>query len=105
MFHRLTARRSRVGAILIVLGLVAATMAIMPAALSSESGTLQVQYPGPGTYFSASITGTSSWNGTYAAWCVDNSLPLWSGDYFYGAVVDASPAGLVDMPENLDLVN
>lgn len=90
------------GAVLIVLGLVAAAMTIMPAALSSESGTLVIQGPGPVTFITATISGTSSWNGTYGAWCVDNEHPLLTG-VSYGAVVDAP--GAVDKPQNLDLVN
>ena len=108
MSRLLSSRRSRVGAILTVLGLIAAAMAIMPAALSSQGGMLVVQQPGPGTFFSATISGTGNFDGTYPAWCVDTEHGMTPG-LPYNAVVytggDAMPAGLIDKPQNLDLVN
>jgi hypothetical protein len=74
--------------------------------------TMKVQYPGTGgdpSYFDTTVTGGTILDGTYEGWCVDTSRSISSGTEFTAAVYSSYdgtiPAGLVDKPENFDLVN
>lgn len=58
----------------------------------------------------AVITGGTSIDGTYPFWCVNRFMELWTATTYPADVVcsyrlSQIPAGMIDKPENLDLVN
>jgi hypothetical protein len=80
------------------------------AAALPDQVTMSIKDPyiGAPAYFPAiSITGEPL-TGTYEGWCIDTDLPI-TQDVLYTANVFSSyetlPAGLVEHPENLDLIN
>jgi hypothetical protein len=74
--------------------------------------TMQVSYPGTAfgapSYFDVTISGGTLLDGTYDDYCVDSERGI-DRDFPYMANVYSSyetlPPGVVDYPENLDLVN
>ncbi|MHC4558714.1 MAG: hypothetical protein ACYS80_15590 [Planctomycetota bacterium] len=73
--------------------------------------TVQVQYPyegGPAYFPETTVSGGTWLDGVYLGWCIDTDLGIlnntpYSADVYssYGTL----PAGLLEFPENLDLVN
>jgi hypothetical protein len=70
--------------------------------------TMRVVHPGGDSYFNVTITNGGDLNGTYDDWCVDTDHTI-SPNRNYTADVYSSyetlPDGLVEYPENLDLIN
>jgi hypothetical protein len=73
--------------------------------------TMSVQYPyagGPAYFPVTTVSGDAALNGTYEGWCVDIDNTI-SQNTNYTANVYSSyetlPAGLIEKPQNLDLVN
>lgn len=64
---------------------------------------------GPDSYLNIDITNGDWLNGTYQGWCIDLEHSIVDGTYYADADVYCSyetlPDGLVDHPENIDLVN
>ena len=70
--------------------------------------TENLAYPGPESYFMATLTGGGALNGTYEGWCVDVDHTIYPNKNYTANVFssyEALPAGLVEHPENFDLVN
>lgn len=71
-----------------------------------ESGTINVHYPGGDSYFNSTI-GSSFFNGVIDGWCIDLGHTINPGRTyqcdFYSSFQDLT--GIVDKPENMDLVN
>jgi hypothetical protein len=73
--------------------------------------TVKVQYPYPNapSYFPGTmVSGGTSLDGTYDAWCVDTDHTIGQNTGYTAEVYSTYedlPDGLVDHPENLDLVN
>ena len=76
-----------------------------------ESVSIRVAYPGSAgvpSYFDTTVWGGGTLDGTYDGWCVDMSRNISPGDTYTAKVYssyEGLPAGVVDKPENLDLVN
>jgi hypothetical protein len=74
--------------------------------------TLTLAHPGIGfgepSYFDSTLSGGTDIDGTYDGWCVDADLTADTGTT-YTAIPYATdgpiPAGLIENPDNLDLVN
>lgn len=75
-----------------------------------ENVTFVPQHPGGDSYWDVNITSGDPLSGTYDAWCVDTDRTMAPGRT-YNATTHSSLdpaedfAGLVDRPENFDLVN
>ena len=78
--------------------------------LPNDPVTMRVTYPAPGvsSYFKVLLSGAGLLNGEYDGWCVDVGDVIYENtDYpvmLYSSY-ESLPAGAVDRPENLDLVN
>jgi hypothetical protein len=62
----------------------------------------------PPSYYDVTITNGGSLNGVYNDWCVDTSRGITAGQAYTAKVYSSTatlPSGLVDKPQNLDLVN
>lgn len=75
-----------------------------------EQVSITVASPGTGgaSYFDTTVTGGTGLDGTYAGWCIDTSRTITPGITYTAKVYssyEALPSGLVDKPQNLDLVN
>jgi hypothetical protein len=60
------------------------------------------------SYFDTTVTGGGELDGTYDGWCVDVGRTISTGQSYTAQVYSSYedlPAGAVDKPENLDLVN
>jgi hypothetical protein len=71
--------------------------------------TMQVKYPvaGGDSYFQTTVSGGTDLDGTYDGWCVDTDNVIYQIPYtakVYSSY-ELLPDGLVEIPENLDLVN
>ncbi len=73
---------------------------------------MSLAHPGPSltpSYFDATITNGGLLDGFYDDWCVDTSRTINTGQVYtvdvYSSYSNSLPSGLVDMPQNLDLVN
>ena len=65
------------------------------------------QFGGP-SYFDAALSGGTTLDGMYDAWCVDTDSVMRYEQLFIADVYSSYeplPAGLIEFPENLDLVN
>lgn len=63
---------------------------------------------GDPSYFDVTISGGTVLDGTYDNWCITTDRYITQGETYTANVYssyEALPAGLVDFPENLDLVN
>lgn len=76
-----------------------------------ETATAKVYYPytgGPAYFPTVVVTGDPDFAGTYQGWCIDTDRVIYQKTN-YEMIVYSSyeelPAGIVDYPENLDLVN
>ncbi len=73
--------------------------------------TMQVTYAGSSgnpSYFDTTVSNGGILDGTYDGWCVDTSRGIASGTPYTAEVYssyESLPAGIVDFPHNLDLVN
>jgi hypothetical protein len=74
--------------------------------------SMVVAYPGSGfgdpSYFDVTISGGTSLDGTYDSFCVDTDRTISPGTTYTANVYssyEALPDGLLEFPENLDLVN
>jgi len=74
--------------------------------------TMSVQYPsegGPAYFPVTTITGGTVLDGTYEGWCVDTDNVIYQNTNYtanvYSSYETPLPEGLVEYPENLDLVN
>jgi hypothetical protein len=73
--------------------------------------TMSVQYPysgGPSYFPVTTVTGGTSLDGTYEGWCVDTDHVIYQNTDYTANVYssyESLPDGLVEYPENLDLVN
>jgi len=81
------------------------------AAALPDQVTMSVTYPfanGPAYFPTTTVSGGTVLDGTYEGWCVDTEHEIYE-NVGYTANVYSSyeelPAGVVDRPENLDLVN
>lgn len=85
-------------------------LAALAAALPNQV-TMSVQYPytgGPSYFPVTTISGGGALNGSYEGWCVDTEHVIYQNTPYNANVFssyEALPAGLVDHPENFDLVN
>ncbi|MBW6500980.1 MAG: thioester domain-containing protein [Bacteroidales bacterium] len=77
-----------------------------------ETAVLKVDYPVPGSlsYFTTTITEGGILDGTYSGWCIDVGNVIYNNTDYKAKVIssfdpDFSSLGLVDKPENMDLVN
>lgn len=72
-----------------------------------DSVSMKVLYPAPQSYFEAVIW-NSNIDGNYESWCVDTDKSIFDDvehfAYVYSSY-ESLPAGLIEYPENLDLVN
>ena len=82
------------------------------AAMLPDQVTMIVSHPGTGfgdpSYFDVTISGGTVLDGTYDDWCVDIGNTISPGSTYTADVYSSYedlPDGLVDHPENLDLVN
>ena len=78
------------------------------AAALPDTVTEIVAYPGPDSYFLTTLSNGGPLNGTYEGWCVDTDHYITPGTSYTSKVYssyEALPAGLVEHPENFDLVN
>ena len=70
---------------------------------------LQVQYPynGAPSYLQSTITGGTLLDGTYNGWCIDTDRSITQNPYTVDVYssYEGLPAGTVEHPENLDLIN
>jgi hypothetical protein len=79
--------------------------------LLPDEVTMQVEYAGSSgnpSYFDTTVSNGGILDGTYDGWCVDTSRGITSGQTFTAEVYssyESLPAGIVDFPLNLDLVN
>lgn len=102
-------RLSPAGALLLVVGLAAAALAIAPAAWPSEAGQMSLvqvyDQPGATAFFGVTISETTNYDGNYPGWCVDTDRGwLEAGNAVVYGPGEPLPDGLIDQPENLDLV-
>lgn len=74
--------------------------------------TMNVAYPGLGygtsSYFDATISGGTMLDGIYDSWCIDIDNAIYPNSSYLAGVYSSYedlPAGIVEYPENLDLVN
>jgi len=71
--------------------------------------TIKVKYPygGAPSYFETTISGGTDIDGTYEGWCVDTDHTIGQGSYTAQVFssYESLPTGLIEYPENLDLVN
>jgi hypothetical protein len=80
----------------------------LAAALPDGPVIMKVVHPGGDSYFNVTVSDGGVLNGTYDDWCIDTDHSISPG-HAYQAMVYSSyedlPEGLVEFPENLDLVN
>jgi hypothetical protein len=73
--------------------------------------TMKVQYPyggGPAYFPTTTVSGGTILDGTYPGWCVDTDHTIGNNTNYVANVYSSYenlPAGLIEYPENLDLVN
>ncbi len=72
--------------------------------------TMQVSYPSTGdpSYFETTVSGGTVLDGTYEGWCIDTDHTIGQNTPYTADVYSSYedlPDGLVEFPENLDLVN
>ena len=72
--------------------------------------TMSVQYPyeGAPAYFNTIVTDGGALNGSYEGWCVDTDHVIYQNTPYTANVFssyESLPAGLVEFPQNFDLVN
>jgi hypothetical protein len=73
-----------------------------------DSVTLKVAQPGGDSYFNTTLSGGTVLDGTWDGWCIDTDRTIWPGNTYTADVYssyETLPDGLVEYPENLDLVN
>jgi hypothetical protein len=78
-----------------------------------ETASMQIPFPPSGgglAYFpQVIVTNGGVLNGTYLGWCLNPQIGIQIGPNIYPVAVYSSyepiPAGLVDYPDNLDLIN
>lgn len=77
-----------------------------------ETAIMKVAYPYPGStsYFKTTITNGGILDGTFNGWCVDVNNVIYDGtDYPVNVISSYDPGfsslGLVEKPENMDIVN
>ncbi len=77
-----------------------------------ETAVIKVEYPVPGSqsYFKTTITEGGILDGTYDGWCIDVGNVIYNNVDYKTKVIssydpDLATLGLIDKPENMDLVN
>jgi hypothetical protein len=77
-----------------------------------DAVTIVVQNPGsaypPPSYFDVTVSGGTVLDGTYNSYCIDTDHTITPGALYTASVFssyETLPSGLVEFPENLDLVN
>ena len=73
-----------------------------------ETVPYSVSYPGDRSYFKTTVGGESDLAGLYDGWCIQTGQRITPGTDYIAVVyssLDMIPEGLVDYPENFDLVN
>lgn len=87
---------------LLLLGLSLSSMAFSERQMSVNKNS-------PNSYFEVTVVDSGLLNGTYKGWCGDWATTIGHDVLydarFYSSTSPTLPAGLVDHPENLDLVN
>lgn len=80
----------------------------MPCDMLPAQVTEMVSQPGPNSYFVTTVSGGTVLDGVYDGWCINTGLRLFQGEPRMADVycsLSALPAGIVDKPQNMDLVN
>jgi hypothetical protein len=78
------------------------------AAALPDTVTLKTQFPGGDSYFNTTVTNGGVLDGIYDGWCVDTDRTINPGTSYTAEVYssyETLPDGVVEFPENLDLVN
>ncbi|KAB1196495.1 MULTISPECIES: hypothetical protein [Haloferax] len=73
-----------------------------------SSATISVAFPGGDSYFNLTVSGGTVVNGLYDSFCVDTDRTISPGATYTAQVYssyESLPAGLIENPQNLDLVN
>ncbi len=96
-------RPSKVGAVLVLVGLEAASLALMPVASAADTTVRVTNYPGTTSYFDVSLGGGAN----RRSFCVAHDILIYLNTTYDANVysIETLPPGWVAHPENLDLVN
>ncbi|KAB1188658.1 MULTISPECIES: hypothetical protein [Haloferax] len=78
------------------------------AQLLPSTASVRVAFPGGDSYFNLTVSNAGSLDGTYDSFCIDTDRTISPGATYTADVYssyESLPSGIVEFPENLDLVN
>ena len=80
---------------------------LLPDPALCPQGDIKVQHPGGDSYFNTTVLNAGELNGLYDGWCIDTDNNISVGEQYSCKFYSSYdlPYGLVEYPDNMDLVN